>query len=230
MVQIVIIEDESLIRLGVTTAINNQPSLNVCGEASTGENGIKLVEEKKPDIVLVDIGLPDMSGLEVTSTVTKNTSTRVIVLTCNCSAAEELATYALNYGAKSFLLKKSDIGLLLSAIAAVSSNKYFVDPAINRQILEAHQWNNGRIFKKGKKCNEPLTKTETEVLKLIARGLSNEEIAQQLFVTLSTVKSHTNNLLIKLNARNRSHAIIKAIRLGYLNSVDLDQAEFDNAM
>lgn len=219
MIRVVIIEDEPLLRLGIKTAINHEPDMEIIGEAGAGLEGLQVVQQTKPDIVLVDIGLPDTSGLEVTYQIKKDTTSKVVILTGHGS--EELAELALSYGADSFLLKKNAPTLVKQAIISTYQNQCLLDPSITKQVIDNHQFRKSRILKKGKKFNEPLTACETEVLKLIACGFSNEEIGQRMFVTLSTVKSHANNILIKLNARNRSHAIIKGIQFGYLNSLEI---------
>lgn len=227
MIRVVIIEDEPLLRLGIKTAINHEPDMELVGDAGEGLEGLTVVKQTKPDIVLVDIGLPDASGLEITYQIKKDTTSKVVILTGHGS--EELVELALSYGANSFLLKKNAQTLVKQAIISTYQNDCLIDPSIAKQVIDNHQLRRERILKKGKKFNKPLTSCETEVLRLIACGFSNEEIGQRMFVTLSTVKSHANNILIKLNARNRSHAIIKGIQFGYLNSLEiLEQANLTN--
>lgn len=225
MIRVVIIEDELLLRLGIKAIINHESNMSVCGEAGNGLDGLKLVEQFQPDVVLVDIGLPDISGLEVTYQIKNHTASKVVIFTGHRS--EELADLALSYGADSFLLKKNDPNWIKQAIISTCKNDYFIDPSITKRIIDNHIWRKNHVLRKGKKYNEPLSTCETEVLKMIACGFSNDEIARKLFVTLSTVKTHANNILIKLNARNRSHAIIKGIQFGYLNSLEvLEQENF----
>ncbi|RCJ18620.1 hypothetical protein A6770_32740 [Nostoc minutum NIES-26] len=225
MIKVVIIEDESLLRLGIKALIDREPDMEICGEAGNGLDGLKVVQQSHPDVVLVDIGLPDISGLEVTYQIKQHTDSKVVIITNHRN--EELADLALSYGANSFILKKTDIVLIRQAILSSYKNDCFIDPSMTKQIIDNHNWRKYHILRKGKKYNEPLSTCETEVLRMIACGLSNDEIARKLFVTLSTVKTHANNILIKLNARNRSHAIIKGIQFGYINSLDvLEQENF----
>lgn len=223
MIKVVIIEDESLLRFGIKALIEREPDMEICGEAGNGLDGLHVVKQSLPDVVLVDIGLPDISGLEVTYQIRQHTNSKVVIVTNHRS--EELADLALSYGANSFLLKKTDITLIRQAILSSYNNDCFIDPSMTKQILDNHHWRKHHILRKGKKFNEPLSPSETEVLKMIACGFSNDEIARKLFVTLSTVKTHANNILIKLNARNRSHAVIKGIQFGYINSLDILQAD-----
>ncbi|MCC5612001.1 response regulator transcription factor [Nostoc sp. CHAB 5834] len=217
MIRLVIIEDESLIRLGIKSAINQEQDMEVCGEAGTGAEGMRLVELFQPDIVLVDIGLPDISGLDLIYDIKTRTNSKVIVITYH--ASQDVVNSALQNGADSYILKTMDLELIKQAINATYQNNSFIDPEIAKRVFENFACHNNKI--KGKRYRELPTPTEIKILNLIARGLSNKEIADKLFVTVSTVKGHSSNLFSKLGVRGRVNAILKARELGYLESENL---------
>jgi DNA-binding NarL/FixJ family response regulator len=210
MIRLVIIEDEELIRLGITTAINQQPDMQMVGIARTGHEGLKLVQDLTPDVLLVDIGLPDISGVEVIKQIKVNTSNiKIVVLSSHY--AQSIVQSALNAGAESYILKKNNIPLLLEAIKTTFyDHRSFLDPDINRQNFFFQQ----KI--KGKTYQDHLSSTELQIISLMAGGFSNKHIAEQLFITQSTVKGHINKIFAKLNVADRVNALIEASKLGYI--------------
>jgi DNA-binding NarL/FixJ family response regulator len=209
MIRLALIEDEELIRLGITTAINQQPDMEMVGVARTGIEGINLVKELNPDVILVDIGLPDISGLEVIKEVKLNSNTKVVVLSSHSS--QSTVQSALNAGADSYLLKKNNVPLLLEAIKTTFyDHQCFFDPYISRRNF-CHQQ---KI--KGKTYQDNLTNTEIQIVSLMAVGFSNKLIAEQLFITESTVKGHVNKIFAKLDVSDRVNALIEASKLGYI--------------
>ncbi|MBD2505533.1 response regulator transcription factor [Anabaena azotica] len=210
MIRLVIIEDEDLIRLGITTAINQQPDMEMVKIARTGNEGVKIVEELSPDVVLVDIGLPDISGVEVIKQIKAKTSNiKIVVLSSHY--CQSIVQSALNAGCDSYILKKNNIPLILEAIKTTFyDRKSFFDPDLSRRNFFFQQ----KI--KGKTYQENLTGTEMEIVSLMARGYSNRLIAEQLFITESTVKGHINKVFAKLDVSDRVNALIEATRLGYI--------------
>lgn len=217
MIRLVIIENEDLIRLGIKTAINQDQNMKVVGESATGHEGIRLVEQLKPDIVLLDIGLSDISGLEVIYEIKSKSDIKIIVLTYYSS--QEVINLALQNGADSYVLKRNNLDLIKQAITSTHQNIPFIDPTIARRFFETYPRRGDKI--KGKKYKELPTQTEIQILKLIACGCTNKEIGEKLFITLSTVKSHTSSLFSKLGVGDRVNAIIKGRELGYLESETL---------
>ncbi|WGV29084.1 response regulator [Halotia branconii] len=217
MIRLVIIEDEDLIRLGIKTAINQEQNIEVVGESATGSGGMKLVEQLKPDIVLIDIGLPDISGLDLIYDIKSKTNSKVIALTCHSS--QDIVNCALQNGADSYILKRMDLELIKHAINTTYQNNSFIDPEVAKRVFQTFTAHHQKI--KGKKYTELPTATELQILKLMSRGLSNKEIAEKLFVTVSTVKGHSSNLFSKLGVRDRVNAILKAKELGYLDAENL---------
>ncbi|WP_414545000.1 response regulator [Nostoc sp. CCY0012] len=217
MIRILIIEDEPLIRIGIRTAISEDSTMQICGEAESGEQGLKLVQETHPDIVLLDIGLPDVSGLDLIPVIKEQFDTKVIIITSNTQ--KYTINSALTFGADSYLLKQ-DVDIMKYAIQRTFKGENFLDPKITKQVLQKNSQNRG--LRKGKLYEQELTTTEIEILKLIGRGLSNREIANKLFVTTNTAKSHVNSIFTKLNTKNRVQAVTRGEELGYLQVRNLE--------
>ncbi|MBD2518418.1 response regulator transcription factor [Nostoc sp. FACHB-973] len=211
-IRVVVIEDQELCRLGIRTAIAQESDMELCGEASCGSEGLELVNSTNPDIVLLDIGLPDINGLEMITRIKKDTLSKVIILSAYSS--QNMINEAFACGADSYFLKTTKIDSIKNAIRSIYQNEEYLDQAIIKRFLGLNHRQSTKI--KGKRYNELPTTQEIEILKLIASGYSNKEIANQLFISISTVKSHTGNLFLKLGARDRVNAIIKAQSFGYL--------------
>ncbi|MFN6499028.1 MAG: response regulator [Nostoc sp. DedQUE01] len=213
MIRLIIIDDEELIRLGITTAINQQPDMEMIANASTGEQGIKLVQQLQPDVVIVDIGLPDISGVEVIKQIKAyKGNIKVVVLSSNSS--QEIVTAAIGNGAESYILKKNDVSLILEAIRTTYNNKSLFDSEIVKKGFLSF-FSKPKI--KGKIFDDRLTEREINVLTLIAAGFSNKEIGEKLFIGENTVKNHTRNIYSKLGVDSRINAILKASELGYIS-------------
>lgn len=214
MIRVVFIEDHNISRLGITTAINQQVGMQVVAAAPTGNEGVELVKKLEPDVVLVDIGLPDISGIEVIKKIKDYRSkTKIVVLSCN--ASQEIISAAINNGAESYLLKKNDIPLIVEAIKSTYNNKSLFDSEIiKRGLLKlfASPKCRGRIL------DDSLTEREISVLSLIAAGCSNREIATKLFIGENTAKNHIKNIYSKLGVKNRTSATKKGCELGYISN------------
>lgn len=210
MIRLVIIEDEELIQIGITTAINQQPDMQMVGIARTGNEGVKLVGELTPDLVLVDIGLPDISGLDVIKQI-KQFNCKIIVLSSYSSTS--IVQSALKAGADSYVLKKNDLALILEAIKATHNHQGFIDCEIAKRGLQ-NFFPHSKV--KGKTYLDSLTSTEVRIISLMAAGYNNKEISQYLFITESTVKGHSSSIFSKLGVSDRVKAILKAVELGYI--------------
>lgn len=214
MIRVVFIEDNDITRFGITTAINQQPGMEVVGATGTGNKGVELVEELNPDVVLVDIGLPDISGVEVIKKIKDyRNKTKIVVLSCN--SCQEIISAAVNNGAESYILKKNDIPLIVEAIKNTYNNKSLFDSEIiKRGLLKLfpNHKSRGRIF------DDSLTEREISVLTLIAAGFSNKEIATKLFIGENTAKNHTRNIFSKLGVNKRINAVKKGCELGYISN------------
>jgi DNA-binding NarL/FixJ family response regulator len=206
MTRVFIIEDHAFTRDGLRVAVGREPDLQVVGEARSAEEGMERLERTPADVVLMDIGLPGMDGIEATRRVKERFGVRVVILTVHQLEAEVLA--AMTAGADAYCLKSTDPASLLLAIRAAAMGSIYLEPQIAHIVLGQLSLPSGD--------QAQLSPRELEVLRLIAEGLSNKEIAQRLGISLSTVKTHIEELLQKLSASDRTQAAIKALRQGLL--------------
>lgn len=206
MTRVFIVEDHAFTRDGLRVAVGREPDLQVVGEARSAEEGIEQLARTSADVVLMDIGLPGMDGIEATKLVKERFGVRVVMLTVHQLEAEVLA--AMTAGADAYCLKSTDPASMLLAIRAAAIGSTYLDPQIAHIVLGQLSVPSGG--------QAQLSPRELEVLRLIAEGLSNKEIAQRLGISLSTVKTHIEELLAKLSASDRTQAAIKAVRQGLL--------------
>lgn len=199
--RILIVDDHAVLREGLTLIIESQADLQVVGEAGNGKQAIALFEQHLPEITLLDLGLPDMHGVDVIKTIReRHPEARIIVLTTYLGDVQALR--ALRAGASGYLLKATLRRDLLDTIRAVHSGQRHVQPEVASEI--AHY-----------ATDHSLTAREIEVLKLIAKGCSNKIVADRLDITEDTVKGHVRNILEKLKANDRTHAVTIALHRGY---------------
>ncbi|MEA5598683.1 response regulator transcription factor [Rivularia sp. UHCC 0363] len=233
-ISIVLIEDHDLTRMGIKAALQTNPDLRIIGEAANATRGLKMLETMKPDVALIDIGLPDTDGIELTRKFREfqssrgDTSTKILVLTMNHTNDTVLAAFAA--GADSYYMKDTSIDKLTEAIYATYSGNSWIDPAIANIVLnqirdetsENKSSAQSKTVKIGALASEyeqvletyPLTQRELEILELIVAGHSNGEIAEKLYITVGTVKTHVRNILNKLCADDRTQAAVRALRSG----------------
>lgn len=216
-IRILIVDDQQLLRLGFRMLIDAQPDLEVVGEAGDGAEALRVIGREKPEVVLMDVRMPGMDGIEATEQIAARfPDTRVLVLTT--FDLDEYAFAALRAGASGFVLKSIESDELLAAIRTVARGDAVVAPRITRRLLEtfAHQLPIGddpavadadaRVAR--------LTQREREVLAEIAQGRSNAEIAERLFLSESTIKTHVGRILPKLGLRDRVQAVVFAYQTG----------------
>lgn len=233
-ISIVLIEDHDLTRMGLKAALQSNSGLQVIGEAGNATKGLKLLETAKPDVAVVDIGLPDMDGIELTrrfrafQNESGDTGTKILVLTMNHSEDTVLAAFAA--GADSYYMKDTSIDKLTEAIQATYSGNSWIDPAIANVVLRqmrhvlpenetSSQTKTVKIEALDSEYEQvletyPLTQRELEILELIVAGCSNGQIAEKLYITVGTVKTHVRNILNKLCADDRTQAAVRALRSG----------------
>ena len=210
-IRILIVDDQHLIRLGFQMVLEAQEDLEVVGEASDGEQAVREVARLQPDIVLMDVRMPNLDGIAATERiVAANPSTRVLILTT--FDLDEYAFGALRAGASGFLLKDAEGAELVTAVRAVHRGDAALAPRVTRRLVDLV----GELPTEHEPPAElaELTEREHEVFVAIARGLTNAEIAEQLFLSESTVKTHVGRILLKLEARDRVHLVIMAHRWG----------------
>lgn len=206
MTSVLIVDDQALLRASFRLLVDNEPDLTVVGEAGTGAEAVSLASALAPDVVLMDIRMPEMDGIEATRLMD---GPRVLVLTT--FNLDEYVFGALRAGASGFLLKDTPPGELLAAIRVVASGESLLSPPVTRRLISEFVRQPASMVVSGL---ERLTEREKEVLLLVARGLSNSEIMAELHVSTGTVKTHIGNLLSKLHARDRAQLVIAAYESG----------------
>ncbi|MDA0633841.1 response regulator transcription factor [Nonomuraea sp. MCN248] len=211
MIRVVIADDQTLLRGSFRVLVDSEADLEVVGEASTGVEAVAVAERERPDVVLMDVRMPDMDGIEATRLIGKDT--RVLIVTMF-----DLDAYvydALRAGASGFLLKDTPPADLLAAIRVVARGEALLAPTVTRRLIEEFARMPAAPHTQGLKG---VTGREREVLTLIARGLSNMEIARHLQLSLATVKTHISRLLAKLDARDRAQLVIAAYESGLVTA------------
>lgn len=219
-IRIVIADDQELVRAGFTMVINSQSDMQVVGQASNGDEAIRLAERLMPDIVLMDVRMPGMDGITATEHITRMDNggrpIRVIILTT--FDLDEYVMAAIHAGASGFLLKDTEPETLLRSIRTVYQGNAIIAPTATKRLIEKMLEPNFHMTPAAPAPSadytdpelESLTDREREVLVEIAHGLSNQEIADKLFISLPTVKTHVAHILQKINARDRVQAVVFA--------------------
>jgi DNA-binding NarL/FixJ family response regulator len=211
VIRVLLADDQALVRDGFRALIDREPDLSVVAEAADGAEAIRLARQHHPDVVLMDIRMPKLDGLAATRQLASQVDPpKVLVLTT--FDRDEWVYDALHAGASGFLLKDVRGSQLTDAIRTVFAGESLLAPSITRRLIEqfVQQHPRGRA----EAPDLPLTGRETEVLRLLAAGMSNAEIAQRLVIEHSTVKTHVNRLLTKLNLRDRAQAVVFAYETG----------------
>ena len=216
MIRVVVADDQALVRGTIRLLVDTAPDLEVVGEAATGREAVEIAAREKPDVLLMDIRMPGMDGIEATRQITASGQTagvRVLILTT--FDLDDYVYAALRAGASGFLLKDTPPGDLLAAIRVIAAGDALLAPAITRRLI-------AEFARRPQPSQQPVaalagvTGREREVLTLIGRGLSNPEIAQALHVTMATTKTHVSRLLAKLGARDRAQLVIAAYETGLI--------------
>jgi DNA-binding NarL/FixJ family response regulator len=207
VISVVVADDQELVRAGFSLLLERVPDIEVVGEAEDGVQAIALVQQHRPDVALLDIRMPRLDGLSVARQVVDDVpETRVIILTTFDS--DDYLHDALDAGASGFLLKSSPPERLITAIRTVAAGDALLDPAVTRRVIEGFT-RPSAVPDAGPELQR-LTERELDVLRQVARGLSNAEIARELFITEATVKTHVARLLAKLGLRDRVQAVVYA--------------------
>ena len=215
-VRVVIADDQALVRAGFKMILEAEPEIEVIGEAEDGVEAVEMIQRLKPDVALMDIRMPRLNGLEATREIVNGggeTPTRVLMLTT--FDLNEYVYEALRAGASGFLLKDVPAEQLVAGIQVVARGEALLAPSITRRLIEEFA-KNQPVERATPKEVEELTAREMEVFKLIARGMSNAEVAAELIVSETTVKTHVARILMKLHLRDRVQAVVYAYESGLI--------------
>ena len=217
-IRVILVDDHSLVRAGIRSLILNIAGVEVIAEANNGRDAIKLIDELIPDLVLLDIAMPELNGLEVVSRISKdNTETKVIILSMHTN--EEYVVQALKAGAAGYLLKDSAPNELEIAVNAVIRGETYLSPAISKHVVDSYLRRISDVSSNREKepdIYKQLTSRQREILQLIAEGNSTKEIATKLNVSIKTVETHRMQLMDRLEIHDVAGLVRYAIRMGII--------------
>ncbi|MFJ5880951.1 response regulator [Kitasatospora cineracea] len=226
MIKVLLVDDEELIRFGLRAVLDAQPDLDVVGEAADGAEALGLVRTLRPDVVLMDVRMPGLDGLAATRAILRGPGRPPKILVVTTFEADDYVYEALRAGADGFLLKRSRPAEVVQAVRLVAAGESLLFPAAIRRLAAARSGRDradgGAVARAG------LTAREGEVLRLMARGLSNAEIGGRLHLGVQTVKTHVSSLLGKLGARDRTQAVIAAYESGFVTPESESESESES--
>lgn len=201
-IKVILVDDHEMVRLGLKSFLNLQPDVEVVGEAGNGKEGISLALEKRPDIIVMDLVMPEMDGVEATLSLLKEWSeAKILVLTSYLD--NEKIYPVIDAGAKGYMLKTSNAAEILHSIKKVYQGQLAIETEVDQKL---------KFFQPGTQLHDELTARERDILELLAKGYDNQTIADELFISLKTVKTHVSNILSKLHVTDRTQAVVYAFR------------------
>ncbi|MDQ1004876.1 NarL family two-component system response regulator LiaR [Neobacillus niacini] len=205
MIRVVFVDDHEMVRIGVSAYLSAQPDIEVVGEAADGKKGVELALELRPDIILMDLVMKEMDGIEATKQIIENwPEAKVIIVT---SFLDDEKVYpALEAGATSYMLKTSKADEIANAVRATYHGQSVLEPEVTGKMMVKMRQKQQHL------PHEELTSREMEILMLMAEGKTNQDIADELYIALKTVKTHVSNILSKLNVQDRTQAVIYAFK------------------
>lgn len=224
-IRVLVVDDQDLVRSGFKMILNTYEGIEVVGEARNGARAVEEAQRLRPDVVLMDIRMPEMSGIEACRAITANpllSKTRVLVLTT--FDIDEYVYDALGAGASGFLLKDADPDDIAAAIRVVAAGDALIQPSVMRRLVETFVaarprggWGSAEAADGRRAALGSLTDREREILMLVARGLSNDEIAEELFISPATVKTHLARIMAKTDAHDRAQLVVFAYETGLVS-------------
>ncbi len=213
MIRVALVDDDALIREGLRMILDQADGIDVVASGSDGLQAVRLARAERLDLMLIDIRMPNLDGIEATRQITDQPDApRIIILTT--FELDEYVFQALRAGASGFLLKRTEPAKLVEAIRVVAAGEALLSPSVTRRLIDEFSKRPASVSPE--RLSE-LTEREREVLVCIAKGLSNQELAQQLFIADNTVKTHVKRILTKLGARDRAQAIVIAYESGLMS-------------
>lgn len=217
-IRVVLVDDHALMRRGISTILSAQADLEVVGEASSGEEALEVVRRTRPDVVCMDVEMPGIGGLEATRLLVADPAVTAHVLMLTTFEREDYLLAALDAGASGFLLKNARPENLVDGVRSIAAGEALLAPELTRAVIErAVARDRATSAAPTGALPEQLTEREGEVLRLVAQGLSNDEIAERLVIGRATVKTHVSNVLMKLQLRDRVQAVAYAYRTGLVS-------------
>lgn len=211
MISVLLVDDQTLVRQGIRSLLELSDEIRVIAEAVDGAQAVELIPQKRPDVVLLDLRMPGMSGIDVLNALAQaNQLPATIILTTFDD--DQLVLAGLKAGARGYLLKDVSLDQLVDAVKTVAAGGSLVAPVVTQRLLSGLERMHNEFVSLDRP--DPLTERETEILRLMAGGYSNKEIANSLGVAEGTVKNHVSNILSKLGVRDRTRAVLKAFELG----------------
>jgi DNA-binding NarL/FixJ family response regulator len=211
MISVLLVDDQTLVRQGIRSLLELSEDIRVIAEAVDGAQAVEMIPQKKPDVVLLDLRMPGLSGIDVLNTLAQaNQLPATIILTTFDD--DQLVLAGLKAGARGYLLKDVSLDQLVDAVKTVAAGGSLVAPVVTQRLLSGLERMHNEFVSLDRP--DPLTERETEILRLMAGGYSNKEIANSLGVAEGTVKNHVSNILSKLGVRDRTRAVLKAFELG----------------
>ena len=213
MINVMLVDDQNLVRKGVRSLLELSEEIEVVAEASDGAEAIRMIPEVEPDVVLLDMRMPGLSGIDVLRELSQNDALPPTIILTTFDD-DEVVLAGIKLGARGYLLKDIALADLVNAIKTVSEGGSIVKPAVTQRLLKGLE-NLQNDFSSLDRP-DPLTDRETEILRLMAGGYSNKEIANSLGVAEGTVKNHVSNILSKMGVRDRTRAVLKAFELGQI--------------
>jgi two-component system, NarL family, response regulator NreC len=211
--KVVLVEDHTILRDGLRSLLESHAEFEIVGEASDGREAVRVVEKSQPDLVLMDLSMPRMDGIEAIREIKKQgLKTKVLVLTVH--KTEEYIIAALEAGADGYLLKDATHTELINAVQIILNGRRYLCPGISEKIIEGYL--EGRKINKTQSVWETLTPREREILKLIGEGFRNKEIAEHLYISVKTVEKHRSNLMEKLQLHNSAALTAYALKKGLI--------------
>ena len=218
-IRVAVIDDQALVRGGFTMVLNHQPDIEVVAEGGTGLEAIEVARQHHPDVIVMDIRMPDMDGLEATNQILQEADWPVRILIVTTFDPDEYIYKALRAGASGFVLKDTRPEDLVAAVRVVAEGGALLSPSITRRLIGRFAGHLEADTSLSTKLDD-LTDREKEVLMAIARGLNNQEISGSLFIGAATVKTHVSNVLSKLGVRDRAQAVVFAYESGLVEAGD----------
>jgi len=217
-IKILLAEDHAVVRESIREALSREPEFKVVGEASDGDEAVKLARDLKPDVILMDVAMPRLNGIEATRQI-KAFQPAVSILVLTAYDDEQYIFSVLSAGAAGYLLKDVGVSDLVEAIKAVHRGESILHPNIAKKVLQKFRAGKGEV--PGEPSTEMLSEREITVLKLAAGGLSNNAIAQELHLSVSTIESHLRTIFSKLGVGSRTEAVVEAMKRNWLSLKDL---------